>query len=156
MRPQVQPGLRAGADPRHFVSSHWGWLRGLLVLCLLFAVGATETEAIRFQSRQAPRPLRVRKFRHTQAGRRDVRQVSPDFHAGEMMELAIAGAPWLPEWTANPAQAAPSLALAGPSVSSVASPLTVLAAIEALPVAAAETTPGSGSSAGRAPPSALL
>jgi hypothetical protein len=88
MRSHVQPGLVAGADPTRFVSKHWGWLRALLVLCLLFAVGATETEEIRFQSRQSKRPIRVRQGRNIHAGRRAVNQAVIDASSSETWEAA--------------------------------------------------------------------
>jgi hypothetical protein len=88
MRSHVQPGLVAGADPSRFVSKHWGWLRALLVLCLLFAVGATETEEIRFQTRQSKRPMRVRQWRHSHAGRRAVNLAAVDLSSTETWEAA--------------------------------------------------------------------
>jgi hypothetical protein len=69
MRTHVQPGNAASVTPGRFVSKHWGWLRALLIACLLFAVGATETEDIRFQSRQNRRTGRVRQWRHGHTGR---------------------------------------------------------------------------------------
>lgn len=59
---------KATANTR-FVATRWYALRALLVLCLLFAVGATETEGIRFQTKQ-PRPTgRLRQLRHGRSSR---------------------------------------------------------------------------------------
>lgn len=156
MRSHVQPGLVAGADPIRFVSKHWGWLRALLILCLLFAVGATETEEIRFQTRQSKRPMRVRQWRHSHAGRRAVNLAAVEASSGETWDTSSAIVAW------DGAQASDSSArlhrMVGLSQSTQAAiaGLVSLRIVELAGLPGPLFPPGISPNSNRAPPRTLL
>jgi hypothetical protein len=156
MRSHVQPGLVAGADPTRFVSKHWGWLRALLILCLLFAVGAAETEAVRFQARQSKRPIRSRQWRQSHAVRRAASHVAIDAASTDSWEATAVALAWDGRLLSDPSTPHRRTVGAFQTARPVAPRLVALDTEQPAPPPGSAFPPGIRIDSSRAPPFSIL